>query len=134
MVRALRLLRHLLAAGRDILREEKKERGGRQRSDNDVKKSPDLGMIGIIVARASSPGATAGVNLTSHHCSANSHPVRGWNMPQWAQERPLCSLQQVQRHYVLCWVFSPHHCTYLSFIKMHLMVCCLHTKRRNSAF
>ncbi len=42
-----------------------------------MKKRPDLGMIGIIVARALSPGATAGVNLTSHLYSANSHPVRG---------------------------------------------------------
>ena len=77
MTRTLRLLLHHLLAAAGTSSGRRREREGWQRSDNDVKKRPDLGMIGIIVARASPPGATAGVNLTSHLYSANSHPVRG---------------------------------------------------------
>lgn len=56
-----------------------------------MKKCPDLGMIGIIVARASSLRATAGgisriTSLLSEHTSCQKT-----KMPHWPQRLPLFS-------------------------------------------
>lgn len=85
MTRALLLLLHHLLAAAGTSSGRRRERG-MTGSDNDVKKRPDLGMIGIIVARALSPLATA--HVTSLLSKLTSCQMR--NMLQWAQRSAGC--------------------------------------------